>query len=156
MNYGDPDRPILALEKAKYLESRGWILEWRRDGKGANWVPGAMRSSPVEDAEEEWRLELLRRQVAGGDAGGRQGEQASPLADPVNHPPHYATGGVECIDALRAALTPEEFCGFLKGNVIKYLWRERRKGRPQEDRRKAEWYLARLVELGTETKGASQ
>lgn len=40
----------------------------------------------------------------------------------------YRHGDVECIDAIRAALTPEEFRGFCKGNVIKYVWRERYKG----------------------------
>jgi hypothetical protein len=42
-------------------------------------------------------------------------------------PPHYTKGGIECIDAIRAALTPEEFRGFCKGNVLKYIWRERHK-----------------------------
>lgn len=36
---------------------------------------------------------------------------------------------IECIDAIKAALTREEFVGFCKGNVIKYVWRERDKGR---------------------------
>ena len=36
---------------------------------------------------------------------------------------------IECIDAIKAALTREEFVGFCKGNVIKYIWRERDKGR---------------------------
>lgn len=40
----------------------------------------------------------------------------------------YRHGDVECIDAIRAALTPEEFRGFCKGNVLKYVWRERHKG----------------------------
>ena len=40
----------------------------------------------------------------------------------------YKHGDVECIDAIRAALTPEEFRGFCKGNVLKYVWRERHKG----------------------------
>jgi hypothetical protein len=35
--------------------------------------------------------------------------------DPVNHPAYYTSGAVECIDAIQAALTPEEFRGFLKG-----------------------------------------
>jgi len=35
---------------------------------------------------------------------------------------------VECIDAIRAALTPEEWRGFLKGTVMRYVWRERQKG----------------------------
>lgn len=37
-------------------------------------------------------------------------------------------GGVECIEAIRSALTPEEFRGFCKGNAIKYIWREGSKG----------------------------
>lgn len=40
----------------------------------------------------------------------------------------YRHGSLECIDAIRAALTPEEFRGFCKGNVMKYVWRERHKG----------------------------
>ena len=43
-------------------------------------------------------------------------------------PPHYTHSEIECIDAIRAALTPEEFRGFCKGNIIKYVWRERYKG----------------------------
>lgn len=42
-------------------------------------------------------------------------------------PDHYV-GEIECIDAIRAALTPEEFRGFCKGNMLKYVWREGRKG----------------------------
>lgn len=52
----------------------------------------------------------------------------------------YTHGGVECIDAIRAALTVEEFRGFCKGNIIKYVWRERYKG-CNEDLRKAKDYL---------------
>ena len=51
----------------------------------------------------------------------------APQPDLVSAPPHYRQGDIECIDAIRAALTPEEFRGFCKGNVIKYTWRERHK-----------------------------
>lgn len=37
-------------------------------------------------------------------------------------------GSVECIEAIRSALTPEEFRGFCKGNALKYIWRESSKG----------------------------
>lgn len=40
---------------------------------------------------------------------------------------HYTQGSVECIDAIRSALTPEEFRGYCKGQIIKYVWRERHK-----------------------------
>jgi hypothetical protein len=54
-------------------------------------------------------------------------------------------GSVECIEAIRAALTPEEFRGYCKGNVLKYVWREQHKG-GVESLRKAEWYLRWLTE----------
>ena len=66
-------------------------------------------------------------------------------SDVVNSPSHYTSGSVECIDAIRAALTPEEFRGFCKGNVIKYVWRERHKG-CAESLQKAAWYLEKLKE----------
>jgi len=69
------------------------------------------------------------------------GNAAKPEA--VNHPDHYNASGIECIDAIEAALTPEEFRGFLKGNVIKYVWREKHKAGDQ-DLAKATWYLNRL------------
>ena len=71
---------------------------------------------------------------------------ASPTDDMVASPPHYTAGGVECIDAIEAALTPVEFRGYCKGNAMKYVWRERHKG-GSESVSKAAWYLARL--LGT-------
>lgn len=53
---------------------------------------------------------------------------------------HYRQGAVECVDAIRAALTEEEFRGFCKGNVMKYVWREGLKG-GDEDLAKAVDYL---------------
>ena len=63
--------------------------------------------------------------------------------DLVNSPPHYRQGDIECIDAIRAALTEEEFRGYVKGNSMKYLWREKHKGGDQ-DLKKAVWYLNRI------------
>lgn len=64
--------------------------------------------------------------------------------DPVNQPSHYTSGSIECIDAIEAALTPEEFRGFCKGNNIKYVWRSNLKGNHDQDIAKAQWYLGRL------------
>ena len=66
------------------------------------------------------------------------------MTDNVNKPAHYRQGDIEAIDAIRAALTPEEFRGYCKGNVLKYVWRERHKG-GTESLKKARWYLDRLV-----------
>ena len=69
------------------------------------------------------------------------------MTDNVNHPKHYTASenGLECIDAIEAALTPDEFRGFCKGNALKYIWRERHKGKSTEDLEKAAWYSNRLV-----------
>ena len=66
--------------------------------------------------------------------------------DAVNHPSHYTDGGIECIEAIESALTSEEYRGYLKGNIQKYVWRERHKG-GTESLKKARWYLDRLVQL---------
>jgi hypothetical protein len=66
------------------------------------------------------------------------------MPDMVNRPPHYTQGGIECIDAIRAALGHAGFVAFLRGQVIKYQWRLGLKGDPAEDAAKARWYAERL------------
>ena len=58
---------------------------------------------------------------------------------------HYNTGGIEVIDFIRAKMTPEEFRGFCKGNIIKYVSREAHKGGDQ-DLRKARVYIDYLLD----------
>ena len=62
----------------------------------------------------------------------------------VNSPDHYNTGKIECIDAMQAMLSHEEFVGFLRGNAFKYMWRFRNKGNAEQDLAKANWYTNRL------------
>ena len=66
--------------------------------------------------------------------------------DPVNHPTHYTSGGIECLDAIAASMTAPEYEGFLKGQIMKYVWRYRLKGKPVEDLKKAAFYLDRLIQ----------
>lgn len=68
------------------------------------------------------------------------------LSDMVNHPPHYTKGGIECLDAIRASMTDDEYKGYLKGNIIKYLWRYEWKN-GLEDLKKAQFYQNRLIEI---------
>jgi len=68
------------------------------------------------------------------------------MIDTVNKPAHYNNGKVECIEAIDASMTDVEFRGYLKGNVLKYVWRYLYKGKPLEDLKKARWYLDRLIE----------
>ena len=70
-----------------------------------------------------------------------------PIDDPVNNPLHYNRKGVECIQAIEASMSNEEFKGYLKGNAIKYLWRYKYKNNPVEDLEKSMWYSNKLKEL---------
>lgn len=66
--------------------------------------------------------------------------------DSVNHPAHYTAGGIECIDAIAAALTcqTDPMHAWLTGQVLKYLWRWPMKN-GLEDLKKARFYLDRLI-----------
>lgn len=66
--------------------------------------------------------------------------------DNVNHPNHYASSSIECIDAMQAMLTPEQFIGYLRGNIFKYQWRYENKN-GAEDLEKSQWYLNKLLSL---------
>lgn len=70
----------------------------------------------------------------------------SDTEDMVNHPAHYTSGGIECIDAIYAALCKydDPIDAWLAGQVIKYVWRAPLKGKYKEDIRKAKFYLDRL------------
>ena len=87
-----------------------------------------------EEKEPEAKFEGLMKQA---------NDQAN---DPVNHPSHYCQGGIECIEALKAATTDlvgiEAVC---TANAIKYLWRHKHKN-GVEDLKKAIFYIERLIQ----------
>ena len=76
--------------------------------------------------------------------------------DMVNQPPHYNNGNVECIEAIEASMSPDEFAGYLKGNCLKYLWRYRYKGNPLTDLNKAQWYLNKLNATEAKSDGVTR
>lgn len=94
----------------------------------------------INDAVESWPEERA-------DALGQNGNDGLHYADPVNHPDHYQSAdGIECIDAIRAALGLEGFVAHCRGTAIKYAWRSGKKQKHAEDLRKAAWYLTRAAE----------
>ena len=66
------------------------------------------------------------------------------MTDPIN-PNHYQRDGMECIDALKAAVQnlsgAEAYC---TGSAIKYLWRWKEKG-GKDDLNKAIWFIKDMV-----------
>lgn len=64
----------------------------------------------------------------------------------VNHPSHYNSKGKETIKVLEDYLSKEEYAGFLKGNILKYIHRYENKN-GVEDLNKAKWYLDELIRV---------
>lgn len=94
----------------------------------------AVRDSIDDATEEEW-----------AEVGKKLLDEVS-SDEEVNSPEHYNTGSVECIDAIQATLSEEEFKGYCRGNTLKYLWRCTYKGKTKQDLEKAKWYLDRLLD----------
>lgn len=68
------------------------------------------------------------------------------MSDAIDHPDYYggADNPYEAIKVMRHTMSPEEFQGLCKGNVLKYVMRAGRKGGPAQaavDLKKARDYL---------------
>jgi len=68
--------------------------------------------------------------------------------DKIN-PNYYKTKTVETIEAIKSQLTIDEFRGYLKGQIWKYLSRHREKN-GFEDLQKAKWYMDYLIQCEKE------
>lgn len=71
----------------------------------------------------------------------------------VNSPTHYSGEKYECIDVMVEAIGLEDTKGFCLCNAFKYIWRCTKKHvTPEEDVKKAIWYLQKFLELEGEEK----
>ncbi len=116
---------------------------------------GAPKGSPeegkvwgsIDDATpEEWNKAAMATSVGKfyeTAQAAREIEKAL-LSCPVERPDHYNTGAIEAIEAISASMDSEQYFGYLKGNVMKYLWRYEYKN-GVEDLRKARVYLDWLI-----------
>ena len=101
------------------------------------WYQQQVERKKLEEFNERWG------NVEGGDVYTFDDDEE----DAVNSPNHYNNGSVECIEGIQASMSDEAFAGYLKGNCMKYLWRYDYKGKPVEDLQKAQWYLAKLLNV---------
>ena len=65
----------------------------------------------------------------------------------VNHPSHYKNNTYECIDVMLDIFGKEKVLAFCELNAFKYQWRSNFKGTDIQDKKKAEWYLNKYIEL---------
>lgn len=60
---------------------------------------------------------------------------------------HYAKLDIQPWQAMESWLTHEEFIGYLRGNVIKYMARAGKKDATKQEYQKAHHYLTKLMEV---------
>jgi hypothetical protein len=109
---------------------------------------------PVKDKANSERAKLLNLSTAGSLLPPKKIRMASSasadfkitdktefiMPDPVNHPAHYTTGGIETIDFIEA-----KNLNYNLGNAVKYITRADHKGNRLQDLQKAKWYLEREI-----------
>lgn len=103
-----------------------------------------------ERVVEEWYKAIVDYTLEGDVPEAIEQPQDQPTVienhDNVNHPSHYETGKIECIEAMVETQGVEAVKNFCLCNCFKYLWRHRGKeGETSID--KALWYLNKYVEL---------
>ena len=78
------------------------------------------------------------------ELGDDEEEDNKKVEDAIN-PSHYKVDGLpEAIDIMNHLMTPEQFEGFLWGNIMKYAYRFGRKGDKGETAGKIAWYANQL------------
>lgn len=99
-----------------------------------------------EEYIEALKLAIRAIDIITGTTEESKAEPNTTAPDNVNHPSHYETNGIECIDAMKAAQGADAVQDFCICNAFKYVWRHKHKN-GAEDIKKAVWYLTKWLEL---------
>ncbi len=67
------------------------------------------------------------------------------VKDLLRAPAHYTQGSLECIDATKAMMTPDEWSGYCRGQAVAYIWRAPHKEDYDGDLKKAVNWLRMAV-----------
>lgn len=124
----------------KWDDEQDWVDVYvdPKDGSVLEYPNGYTYSSRWAEFEKCIDIETRVHPMANLNDRGKE--------DKVNNPSHYGQGKIECIEYIEDFLTREEFIGYLRGNIAKYLHRWRYKN-GIEDLRKAEWYQRKLIDV---------
>ena len=91
------------------------------------------------------REERMYHQRSQFDTKNYSAPNATTAYDEVNSPKHYQIApDVQAIDIIKASLTPEQYRGYLLGNLLKYRLRAGEKGDAAKDLAKSDWYKRKL------------
>jgi len=94
---------------------------------------------PAKNLRGEWAFKNDSYAITASHGYDPMSKPPPQTKDNVN-PSHYKSGSIECIDALRSCLTPEEFRGYCKGSAMAYIWRMGKKDDVRQEAEKAIWY----------------
>jgi len=134
-SYEDTRRAQEALKKADGSIAQARPNYWVDKGNGKP-ITNIRTPPPTPVPMQFWDKSI-------NDATAQDWDAVRP--DMVNSPPHYTKGGIETIDFIQAKLSPEEYRGYLRGNLLKYASRLGEKD--SDDAGKAAWYAQRLEML---------
>ena len=134
-------RTIIKRMTKAPMQASGAIGKMREEA----WQKGIQLAHDIQDKNPEKTSNLIYRISVGTPQAAFAEKNGIPLEDyalpdPVNHPAHYTSGGIETIDFIEA-----KKLGYNLGNVVKYITRSGLKGNQLEDLRKAQWYLSREI-----------
>ena len=132
---GGPDKCIGSEKCACYIPEN---FDYEPDA----FIDYALKAFEEMDKEEMMTEKIFDESVNVFKVSENAGDAVD---DKVNHPNHYCQGGIECIEAIKASMTPYGFQDYCKGNVMKYIWRYREKN-GIEDLKKASVYLNWAIE----------
>lgn len=149
-----------ALELSKEEFARLWDEDYFEDE-----APAARKRMSCDDLKkklmQDHKLKVTRIEtpvpveVDPADVEEEPAEVFAEAAEPekceeessVNHPAHYTSGKMECIDIVDVMTEDKQGLeAFCTGNIVKYLYRYNKKG-GVEDVKKAEWYFKKLIEV---------
>ena len=149
VDWNDERIPNAAMAIAMDSDGLAWAHD-RHPRIGHNvWLGGSIvHLDHLDNYADDWTKSLVIRPGAEGEAGPADAAEH----DPVNRPSHYTGGGIECIDAIEAALGTRGALDYCRGCAIKYHWRMLDKN-GAEDARKAAWYSGKAAELMEKLEG---
>lgn len=102
---------------------------------------------PVESEKgHKFENEMLNELYIGDD----KKDEIENITQTSPSPSYYDVGGISVNDVIRAKLTPEEYAGWCKGNILKYTMRAKYKEDEQKDLKKAADYMRWLIECKEE------
>ena len=129
------------VDKERLEEIRKAFEKWRRHENEKEYQEADEILLEFANKHFEWLIDLWYESVGLDSVKEVKSDNINPV--------HYQQGGIETFDYIQAKLTPQELDGYMKGNIIKYVSRERLKN-STEDLKKAQWYLDKLVEIRAE------